>query len=139
IGGGRLTCIPRLARYLARHRSDAVISFMTYTNVVAILAQLLSPSLRRIVVSEHNAYSRSITIRGGIVRLFYRLAPLAYRWTRRVICVSQGVADDLAAATRLPRAHLATVYNPVITDELLAGSHAPVEHPWLADRTLPVI
>ncbi len=122
IGGGRLGCIPRLARYLAAHRPDAVISFMTYANVVAILAQAMSPSLKKIVVSEHNAFSHSIKIRGGLPKLFYHAARIAYRWSASVICVSRGVERDLATAIRLPRRLLTTIYNPVINDDLLARS-----------------
>jgi glycosyltransferase involved in cell wall biosynthesis len=139
VGGGRVSCIPRLARYLARNRSDAVIGFMTYANVVAILAQALSPSLRKIVVTEHNTYSRSIKIRGGIPKLFHLAAPYAYRWASTVVCVSRGVEDDLAETTRLPRRLLTTIYNPVISDALIAQSEEPPDHPWLVEKTLPVI
>ena len=139
IGGGQLSCILRLARYLAAHRPDAVISFMTYTNVVAILAQALSPSFKKIVVSEHNAFSHSIRIRGGIPKLFHYAVPLAYRWAAAVICVSRGVEHDLARATRLPPRLLTTVYNPVITEELLAASMEPPDHPWLTEKTKPVV
>jgi glycosyltransferase involved in cell wall biosynthesis len=139
IGGGKVSCIFRLARYLRRHRTDAVIGFMTYTNVVAILAQLLSLSFRRIVVTEHNAYSKSIRIRGGVVKLFYLAVPVVYRWAKAVICVSHGVADDLAASARLPLRLLPTVYNPVITDEVLAQSWEEPDHPWLRDHPRPVL
>jgi glycosyltransferase involved in cell wall biosynthesis len=139
IGGGRLGCIPRLARYLARLRPDAIFGFMTYASVVAILAQAMSPSLKRIVVSEHTVFSRSIRIRGGLPKLFHYAAPLAYRWTRAVICVSHGVEADLARTARLPRKRLATVYNPVITDALLERSCETPDHPWLANKDKPVI
>ena len=139
IGGGRLSCIPRLARYLARDRPDAIIGFMTYANVATILAQALSPSLKKIVVSEHNAFSRSIRIRGGIPKLFHYAVPVAYRWTSAVVCVSHGVEADLAATTRLPKRLLTTVYNPVITEELLERSLEPPDHPWLTGKSLPVV
>jgi glycosyltransferase involved in cell wall biosynthesis len=139
VGGSRLSCIPRLARYLARNRSDAVIGFMTYANVVAILAQALSPSLKKVVVTEHNTYSHSVKIRGGITKMFYLAAPYAYRWASAVVCVSHGVEEDLAKSARLPRELLTTIYNPVITEELLARSEEPPDHPWLVSKTQPVI
>lgn len=138
IGGGRLSCIPRLARYLRRHRSDAIISFMTFPNFVTILAQALLLSPKRVVVSEHNTYSKSIR-RRGLLRLIYQAAPYVYRLSRKVICVSHGVEEDLAAATTLPRRYLTTVYNPVITDELLVASTTPPQHPWLTAKSSPVI
>lgn len=139
IGWGRFGYLPRLARYLRQHRTDAIISFMTSTNVMVILGQFLSPSFRRVVVSEHNAYSRSIKIRRGTVKLTYMLAPLAYLWSRRVICVSRGVEDDLHQSMRLPRSLTTTVYNPVITEALLSSANQPPDHPWLREKTCPVL
>ncbi len=139
VGGGRLSCIPRLARQFALQRPDAVIGFMTYANVVAILAQMLSPSMKKIVVSEHNTFTRRIKLSGGIPRLFHYAAYVVYRWTKAVVCVSHGVEDDLAAATHLPRRLLTTIYNPVITDDLLERSSLPPDHPWLRDKTCPVV
>jgi glycosyltransferase involved in cell wall biosynthesis len=139
IGGGRLTCIPRLARYLRSPRPDAIISFMTYTNVVSIIAQILSASARKIVVTEHSVFSRSITIRGRVTKLFYYLVPIVYRWASSIICVSRGVEDDLVSVTRLPRKLLTTIYNPVVTEDLLARSLEPADHPWLLEKTCPVI
>jgi glycosyltransferase involved in cell wall biosynthesis len=138
IGGGRLSCIPRLASYLRRHRSDAIISFMTYPNVVAVAAQALSLSAKRVVVSEHNTYSKSIR-RRGILRLIYQAAPYVYRWSRKVICVSRGVEDDLVETTTLPRRYVTTVYNPVITEALLVSSTATPQHEWLTSRIDPVL
>jgi glycosyltransferase involved in cell wall biosynthesis len=139
IGGGRISCITRLARYLADRRPDAVISFMTYANVVAVLAQALSPSLKRVVVSEHNAYSHSIKVRGGFSRFIHHAAPLVYRWASSVVCVSEGVAEDFATATRLSRRRMTTIYNPVITDDLIARAREPSGHPWFVDKCRPVI
>jgi glycosyltransferase involved in cell wall biosynthesis len=138
IGGGRLSCIPRLALYLRRHRADAVISFMTYTNVVAIAAQLLSLSSDRIVVTEHTTYSKSMR-RHGILKRIWQAAPYAYRWTRKVICVSHGVKRDFVAATNLPERYLTTVYNPVVSDDLLAASRQAPSHPWFDSNEAPVI
>jgi glycosyltransferase involved in cell wall biosynthesis len=137
IGGGRLGCIPRLALYLRRHRADAVISFMTYTNVVAITAQLLSLSSDRVVASEHTTYSKSMR-RYGLLKRIWQAAPYAYRFTRKVICVSQGVKNDFAETTHLPERYMTTVYNPVISDELLAASRDTPPHPWFGSN-IPVI
>jgi glycosyltransferase involved in cell wall biosynthesis len=138
IGGGRLSCIPRLALYLRRHRADAVISFMTYTNVVAIAAQLLSLSFDRIVATEHTTYSKSMR-RYGVLRRIWQAAPYAYRWTRKVICVSHGVKRDFVATTNLPERYLTTVYNPVISDELLAAARSAPAHPWFDSNEAPVL
>jgi glycosyltransferase involved in cell wall biosynthesis len=139
IGGGRLGCILRLARYLHQRRPDAIFGFMTYASVVAILAQAFSPSLKRVIASEHTVFSHSIRIRGGLPKLFHYAAPVAYRWARAIICVSHGVETDLARTARLPRRMLRTIYNPVITADLLERSFDIPEHPWLSRKDKPVI
>lgn len=139
IGGNRLSCIWRLARLLRRRRPDIVFSFMTLMNVVSVFARLLSLTRPVLVVSEHNSYRRSAQIRGGLTRIYYRLVPLAYRFCHRVICVSEGVRTELRDATALPDRGLVTVYNPVISDEVLAGAAEPADHDWLTQKEKPVV
>ena len=47
--------------------------------------------------------------------------------------------DDLSATTRLPRRLLTTIYNPVITDELVERASEPPDHPWLVTKSRPVV
>ena len=75
-----------------------------------------------------------------LVRLFLpRLVRRTYGQADAIVAVSDGVADDLAAWSGLPRARIVTIYNPVVTDELIAGQREPVDHPWFQPGTPPVI
>ncbi len=62
-----------------------------------------------------------------------------YRQVDGIICVSEGVADDLCALTDLPRERIHVAPNPVVTPELLEQSATPVDHPWFAPDQPPVI
>lgn len=56
-----------------------------------------------------------------------------------VICVSEGVAEDLARVTGLPRARLAVIRNPTVTPAFAAQLAAACPHPWFAQGERPVI
>ncbi|TCJ15449.1 glycosyltransferase [Parasulfuritortus cantonensis] len=62
-----------------------------------------------------------------------------YARTDGVICVSDGVADDLAEVTGLARAGIAVVRNPTILADFAALSAAANPHPWFAPGQAPVI
>ena len=49
-----------------------------------------------------------------------------------IVAVSEGVADELARHTGLPREQIVTIHNAVVSESVLAKSAAPVPHPWFA-------
>ena len=139
-----LAAAPRLVAYLRRERPDVLLSGLGHNNVVALAAGRLSGASTRIVVSQHNYLSLE-------ARAFndprYRVLPLLYRlalpFADGVIAVSQGVADDMAAATGLKRSRINVIHNPVVTADLAARAAAPVGHAlakaWLDDGARPVL
>lgn len=58
--------------------------------------------------------------------------------TDGVISVSQGVADDLIKIG-LPERCSRVIYNPIVNHSLVEQSLAAVEHPWLQEKTQPVL
>jgi glycosyltransferase involved in cell wall biosynthesis len=56
-----------------------------------------------------------------------------------VVAVSQGVADDVARATRVRRDDITVIGNPVLTDDLFSSARAPLRHPWFDSGEPPVI
>jgi glycosyltransferase involved in cell wall biosynthesis len=67
-----------------------------------------------------------------MIRRFYRQAD-------GIVAVSNAVADDLAEFARQPRNRIAVINNPVVTDGLKRAAAEPVDHPWLADDSVPLI
>jgi glycosyltransferase involved in cell wall biosynthesis len=121
-----------LARYLDRTRPEVMLSAKTPANLLALWAQRLSKAATRVVVAEHTQLSQSIA-RSRKWRWRY-IAPLVgrtYAQAAAVVCVSEGVADDLARTARLPRARLTTIYNPVVTPQLAMRAAEAPPHPWL--------
>ena len=93
----------------------------------------------RIVVTERNAFHDGHLQRGWSGQFLPGLVRRMYGQAEAVVAVSDGVADELAAWSGLPRAQIVTIYNPVVTDELIAGQSEPVDHPWFQPGMPPVI
>lgn len=128
--------LPALARFLRGERFDAVLAALTHVNVLAIAAAALSGTLKRLYVSERNAFSLDRTVNPArSVRAAYALAPWLYRLIPNpVICVSQGVAEDLLRHPALRPSDLVTADNPVLDDDYQHRPVTPPRHPWLCQR-----
>ena len=129
-----------LARYLRTERPVALLSVITYTNVIALLAQRMVNFKGKVMVIEHNTFSPWNQQFPKITRwLLPKLVASCYPWAGRIIAVSEGVADDLCEATGLSRKKVQVIHNPVITDQLRAQTRIPLYHPWYEPGQPPVL
>ncbi|GAB4348865.1 MAG: glycosyltransferase [Immundisolibacter sp.] len=133
--------LPALVRYLERERPAALLSGGEWPNVIALAARRLTGKPARVVVSEHihvgasTAGAAARKRRHLLPRLMARLYPAA----DAVVAVSEGVREDLLARFSLPAARVHAIYNPVITQPLLAAREAPLDDPWFAPDAPPVL
>ena len=130
-----------LAHHLRRERPDALLAATPRLNLLAAWARRLAGGRTRLLVSERTAPTQNLD-RGGKWRKRLVLPGLmrrAYGQADAVVAVSDGVADDLARVTGLPRGRIRTIHNPVVGPELEALSREPVAHPWLAPGEPPVV
>jgi glycosyltransferase involved in cell wall biosynthesis len=135
-----LPFLPSLARLLARRNPRSMFTAMPHMNVTAVLARRLAGADTRVVLSEINAVRDKLgSSREWMSRYVSPLMKRAYGRADAIIAVSDGVADDLADFTGLPRDRITTVYNPTVTPEILEKAGEPVDHPWFAPGGPPVI
>jgi glycosyltransferase involved in cell wall biosynthesis len=147
LGGVTLTARPSptlgwlgpLAAALEARRPFALYAATTHMNLEALLARRLAGVDTRVVVTERNAFRGGHLQRGWPALFLPRLVRGAYGQAEAIVAVSDGVADELAAWSGLPRARIVTIYNPVVTDELVARQSEPVDHPWFQPGKPPVI
>ena len=103
-----------LVRYFREARPEAVLVFMWPLTVIALLAHRRAGLPGRIVISEHNTISVEQRRRGIWMYLLVRLTTaLSYRAADARVCVSRGVAEDVARTSGLPRAAFVVIENPV--------------------------
>lgn len=132
--------VPGLVRYLRRVRPRALLAAKDRAARAAIRARRLAGVPTRIVVRIGNTLSESLAGRSRL-RRFLRYRPIRrlYPQADAIVAVSQGVADDVVATSGVDASRVVVLPNPVITDALDALAREPIDHPWFADKSVPVI
>lgn len=129
-----------LVFYLRKERPAAILTAMTYVNIVAILALKFSMVNSRIVISERSTISlRSRISRGLVSFIIYFLVPHLYKYADSIVSVSKAVAKDLAIFANLPQSKVEYIYNPFDILNIEELSNMPVKHPWFESKCSPVI
>lgn len=133
--------VPQLVRYLRRRKPDVLVSHLAHANVAAVAAARLAGVGTRVVLVEHNDNSALDAGRARSLpsRAMQRVKSQAYRRADLVVGVSEGVTDYVGRTFGVPAARLETVYNPVVSEALLARSFEPPPHPWFAPGEPPVL
>jgi glycosyltransferase involved in cell wall biosynthesis len=109
-------------------------------NVAAAIAGRLARGETRVVLRIDSQVTRSPALAGTRTqRRRERRARRFFPWADAWIAISAGVAEDAARVTGIPREAIATIHNPVVTSELRARAAAPVDDPWLAPGSPPVV
>ena len=129
-----------LHRYIKTHRPEAVLSYLSYPNLVLLMASMFDRSATRYLVSVRNHISTSaektaskwVSSVPNLMRRFFHLADT-------VIAPSAGVAADVVAITGLPEERVRVVHNPIFRSEILTLSEQQPEHDWLHEPTIPVV
>jgi glycosyltransferase involved in cell wall biosynthesis len=131
--------LPALVRLLNARRPSVLLSACANSNVVAVAAARLARASVRVVVCEPTTLSR---VALDTRRVRHRLVPPAARWAYAradaVVAISEGVADDLETALKIPRARVHVIPNP-LTPGIFAEAAAPSQHAWLRDGGAPVL
>jgi glycosyltransferase involved in cell wall biosynthesis len=120
---GVLAAVRALKETFEAGRYDTVVSVLTFSNLLCLLAAFLVRQSRpRIIISEHTLHSHRRAEYGLNMRGQQRLARLLYRYADGWIAPSHAVAAEMATAYRLDNKKMWVVPNPVAFD-------APVQEP----------
>ena len=135
-----LGAIPALERYLRRERPDAMLAALNYSNLAALWARRLAEVPTRLVLSERNTLSvRARRSSEASLRALPGLIARFYPWADAVTAVSDGVAEDLARVSGIPRSEITTTWNPVVSPALAEAAAQPLEHPFFRPGEPPVV
>lgn len=130
-----------LVRYLRRRKPDILISHLAHANIAATIAVALAQTKTKVVLVEHNDNSLldRTRNRSRAGQLMQHFKSQIYRRADHLVGVSEGVASYIATTFGVPRERISAIYNPVISDELLAKAEEPLEHPWFQSDEPPVL
>jgi glycosyltransferase involved in cell wall biosynthesis len=126
-----------LSREIRRVKPDVIYTGMPTMNISAVIANLLTGKIARVVISERS--NPSLEFENGATWR-YRFAALLQPWFYRLadarVAVSSELADDLASYSGLRRDSIQVIYNPAWNENL--SCDAAVPHPWLAEE-IPIV
>lgn len=130
----------RLHEYLERHPGVRLVSALNDFNLRAARIKPHFGQRVQVMLTQHENLSGDGVWRRKfkywrIGRAVRRLFPQA----DSVVCVSNGVAVDLRDRFRVPGDLLHPIYNPAFSESFVYSGQAEVQHPWLRDKTAPVI
>ncbi len=129
----------KLKSYLEQEKPKIMLANVDYVGI-ANAAKSLSRCSAKIIQVVHSNLSNEFGKISGpgkhIKPIFVRQF---YPGSDGIIAVSKGVAEDVAAMTKVSPKHVKVIYNPVVTDDLAVKAQEPVDHPWFQSPEIPVI
>lgn len=129
----------KLRQYLNHEQPLALLANGDYVGL-ANAAKLISHSPTKIIQVIHVHVSRYLgelsSVRTWAKCFFLKQF---YKKSDGIIAVSQGVGQDLAQLMGIPSASIQTIYNPIVTADLLNQAQVSIDHPWFAPGEPPVI
>jgi len=129
-----------MRRYLRQRQPSAVFSGLHHANLVALWANILSGNKTKIIVSVHGMMSKEIkNSKKELAKVIPFLVKTFYPRADKIVCVSSGIAEELANRYHLPKSKIQVIYNPIVTEEMFEMAEEPVDHPWFQLGQPPVI
>jgi len=130
----------RFMDYLRTYRPDVLISGKDHANHTALAAGSATAVSTKLVMYLGTVVSASqYWSPFGQRQRKVREVQATYPQADGLIAVSDGVARDTARIIGCPRDHIRTIRSSVITPEFFDQLQAPIEHPWLIDKPVPVV
>jgi len=128
----------QLKKYIQIHKIDIILSFLSRSNYVNILARLLGAN-HKAIMSERNTPSMIYSNRNisGLINrlLIHRLYP---RY-KNIIAVSNGVKADLVSRFHVPESNITVIYNPYEIEKIKKDAQQNIDHEWFIDPKLKTI
>lgn len=134
-----------LIEYIETARPDVIFAAHGRIPHLTLWARRIANFSPRVVVIEHSTYSpwlKTFTAdrrKNALLHYQLKLMRRMYSTLDAIVGVSDGVSDDLAAIAQLPRGHIETIYNPVVTPDIDGLAAQPIAHPWFAADQPPVV
>lgn len=130
-----------LAAYLRKNKPDVLLAHLAHANMAAVLAAKLAGVGTKVIIVEHNdnRIVEQRTKRSLPNRAMQLAKSQIFRRANRIVGVSDGVSEYVRDTFGVPKDKVVTVYNPVISQELLRKAEEPLDHPWFANGQAPVL
>jgi glycosyltransferase involved in cell wall biosynthesis len=134
------SCVPKVAGYLKSACPDWVISNREKSHRYLVLARWFAGSNSQLAFRIGNSLAATLKKRNRLKRL---LRHQSIRWSYAkadlVIVNSRGLSSDVQNYAGVASWRIRVLNNPTFHEDVLLEARAEVDHPWLADNSVPVI
>ena len=135
----------KLIKYFRKTQTDIVVSALPKFNIISLLARKFSKFKIKIIITEHFAVSflpiiaRTFSHKFIARFLLFYFVKLVYPMAEAIVCVSQGVADDLLKFIPCEKNKIKVIYNPITNDRIYKMAKEPIAHSWFFDSKIPIV
>lgn len=102
-----------LARVLKNIQPDVIFSALGHANISAVIANMVSRTNTRVIISERSTISNAPLFSGGIKsninKVIYKFF---YLRSDGIVAISNGVKEDLIKTLSIPENKISVIYNP---------------------------
>jgi len=134
------TVLPELIKYFKHTNIDLLVSHMSLTNIVSIIARRLSRRNFPIIAVEHSTPSIKFKNEGMLRTLIPFLMKKTYHLADVIVCVSEGVKKDLVSLLlKKDHSNILTIYNPVVSKILEQKKKEKINHEWFKQEKKVII
>jgi len=121
--------ILKLAKIFRSEKPDKIISFIYYSNIISVLAKIISRISSTLIISEESVpFGYLLNTRMGDVKR--ALIRFTYRKAQKIICVSKGLREYIIKYCGLPESRVIAIYNPIESEKIYKLSIEEVKHPF---------
>ncbi|USI72466.1 glycosyltransferase [Sphingomonas morindae] len=127
-----LAALPKLIRHLRADPPGALIVNTEHMAVIAAAARAVARVPTKLIITQHNAFGEQLKRANWQWKVLPPLYRRALAAADAILCVSSGVADDLAARTGLARSGMDVIYNGVVDEDFETRAAGRADHPFFA-------
>jgi glycosyltransferase involved in cell wall biosynthesis len=136
----KIRSLPRLAKYLRQQQPDVLLATTDVANLISLWAgRLARADTRQFVKADISVRTWVANTSDALHRKLPRLIAAWYPRARGIVCVSAGLADELADMTDIERPRIHVIYNPVDCRRIAELAAQPLDHPWFQPDQPPVV
>ena len=134
------TALSEVVGYLRHHHPIVMLSDKDRVNRTAVMAHQLANVQTRLALRNGTTVSIDLANRPLFDRTLQRFSMKhLYKKAATILMPSKDAADDFARLSHIPRDVIQVVPSPVVSDHIYRQAKLPVEHPWLGEKTAPII
>lgn len=129
-----------IIQYLRQERPHVLYCAESDRGFEGVVAGLLSFTRIPVMIGMHTIEASERPERmGDRDKRYLQIKRLICPLASKVIPVSHGLIEEIEEDFRIPKRKMHVIYNPVVTEQLKQDMQEPVEHPWLQEKSVPVV